>query len=52
MQIDPFLSPCPKLKTKWIKDFQIKPDTRYDDSNRRERQKKKTSKTLAQGEIS
>jgi len=27
MQIDPFLLPCTKLKSKWIKDFQIKPDT-------------------------
>ena len=27
MQIDPFLSPCTKLKSKWIKAFHIKPDT-------------------------
>jgi hypothetical protein len=27
MQIDPFLSPCRKLKSKWIKEFHIKPDT-------------------------
>jgi hypothetical protein len=27
MQIDPFLSPCTKFKSKWIKDFQIKQDT-------------------------
>ena len=27
MQIDPFLSPCTKLKFKWIKDVHIKPDT-------------------------
>jgi hypothetical protein len=26
MQIDPFLSPCSKLKSKWIKDLHIKPD--------------------------
>ena len=26
-QIDPFLSPCTKLKSKWIKDLHIKPDT-------------------------
>jgi hypothetical protein len=26
-KIDPFLSPCIKLKSKWIKDFHIKPDT-------------------------
>jgi hypothetical protein len=27
MQIDPFLSPCTKLKFKWMKDLHIKPDT-------------------------
>ena len=27
MQIDPFLSPCTKLKFKWIKDLHIKQDT-------------------------
>jgi hypothetical protein len=27
MQIDLFLSPCTKLKFKWIKDIHIKPDT-------------------------
>jgi hypothetical protein len=27
MQIEPFLPPCTKLKTKWIKDFHIKSDT-------------------------
>jgi hypothetical protein len=26
MPIDPFLSPCTKLKSKWIKDLHIKPD--------------------------
>jgi hypothetical protein len=26
MQIDPFLSSCTKLKSKWIKDIHIKPD--------------------------
>ena len=26
MQIDPVLSPCIKLKSKWIKDLHIKPD--------------------------
>jgi hypothetical protein len=26
MKIDPFLSPCTKLKSKWIKDLHIKPD--------------------------
>ena len=27
MKIDPFLSPCTKLKAEWIKDLHIKPDT-------------------------
>ena len=27
MRIDPFLSPCTKLKSRWIKDLHIKPDT-------------------------
>jgi hypothetical protein len=27
MQIDPYLSPCTKLKSKWIIDLNIKPDT-------------------------
>ena len=27
MRIDPFLSPCTRLKSKWIKDLHIKPDT-------------------------
>ena len=27
MLIDPFLSPCTKLNSKWIKDLHIKPDT-------------------------
>jgi hypothetical protein len=27
MKIDPFLSPCIKLKSKWIKNLNIKPDT-------------------------
>ena len=27
MRIDPFLSPCTKLKSKWIKELHIKPDT-------------------------
>jgi hypothetical protein len=27
MQIDPFLSPCTKLKSRWIKDLHIKPVT-------------------------
>jgi hypothetical protein len=27
MNIDPYFSPCAKLKSKWIKDLKIKPDT-------------------------
>jgi hypothetical protein len=27
MQIDPFLSPCTKLKSKWIKELYLKPET-------------------------
>ena len=27
MQIDPFLSPCTKPKSKWVKGLHIKPDT-------------------------
>jgi hypothetical protein len=27
MQIDPLLSPCTKLKSKWVKELHIKPDT-------------------------
>jgi hypothetical protein len=27
MQICPFLSPCTKINSKWIKDLHIKPDT-------------------------
>ena len=27
MRIDPFLSPCTKIKSKWIKELHIKPDT-------------------------
>ena len=27
MVINPFLSPCTNLKSKWIKDLHIKPDT-------------------------
>jgi hypothetical protein len=27
MQINPFLSPCTKLKSKWIKDLHKKPNT-------------------------
>jgi hypothetical protein len=27
MKIEPYLSPCSNLKSKWIKDLNIKPDT-------------------------
>jgi hypothetical protein len=27
MRIDPFLSPCTKVKSKWIKELQVKPET-------------------------
>jgi hypothetical protein len=27
MQIDPFLSPCTKVKSKWIKELHLKPET-------------------------
>ena len=27
MRIDPFLSPCTKVKSKWIKELRIKPET-------------------------
>ena len=27
MHMDPFLSPCTKINSKWIKDLHIKPDT-------------------------
>jgi hypothetical protein len=27
MKIAPFLSPCTKVKSKWIKEFHIKPET-------------------------
>jgi hypothetical protein len=29
MKIDLYLSPCTKLKSKWIKDLNIKPDILY-----------------------
>ena len=27
MQVDPFLSPCTKVKSKWIKELHVKPET-------------------------
>jgi hypothetical protein len=34
MQINPFISPCTKLKSKWIKDLHIKPE--HNETNRTE----------------
>jgi hypothetical protein len=47
MQIDPFLSPCTKLKSKWIEDFHIKTDTL-----KLRRKWGRASNTWAQGKIS
>jgi hypothetical protein len=27
MKVDPYLSPCTELKSKWIKNLNVKPDT-------------------------
>ena len=48
MKIDPYLSPCTKLKSKWIKDLNIKPDILY----LIEEKVGKTLELLEQGEIS
>jgi hypothetical protein len=37
MQIDPFLSPCTKLKSKWIKELHIKPETLIGESGEESR---------------
>ena len=47
MQIDPFLSPCTKLKSKWIKDLHIKPDI----LNLIEEKVGKSLKNMGTGEI-
>jgi hypothetical protein len=47
MQIDSFLSPCKKLKSKWIKDLHIKPDT----LKLRENKVGKSPKHMGTGEI-
>jgi hypothetical protein len=47
-RIDPFLSPCTKLKSKWIKDLHIKPET----LKLIEEKVGKASKIWAQGENS
>jgi hypothetical protein len=46
MKIDPFLSPCTKIKSKWIKDLHIKPDT----LQCREENVKKSLKHMGTGE--
>jgi hypothetical protein len=40
MQIDPFLSPCRKLKSKWTKDLHRKPDTLKKEKKRKEKKRK------------
>jgi hypothetical protein len=47
MKIDPYLSPCTKLKSKWIKNLNIKPHTR----NLVEENVGKGLELIAQGEI-
>jgi hypothetical protein len=48
MKIEPYLSPCTKLKSKWIKDLYIKLDT----LKLIEEKWEVALNTLAQGEIS
>jgi hypothetical protein len=48
MKIDPYLSPCTKLKSKWIKDLSIKPDT----LNIIEEKVAKSLELISTGEIS
>jgi hypothetical protein len=47
MQIDPFLSPCTKLKSKWIRDLHIKPDM----LNLIEKKVRKSLEHISTGEI-
>ena len=47
MKIDPYLSPGTKLKSKWIKDLHIKPDT----LNLIEEKVAKNLKHIGSGEI-
>jgi hypothetical protein len=47
MKIDQYLSPCTKLKSKWIKDFNIKPDT----LNLIEDKVERVFNSLAQGKL-
>ena len=48
MQIDPFLSPCTKVKSTWINELHIKPET----VKLIEEKVGKASKIWAQGKIS
>jgi hypothetical protein len=48
MEIDPFLSPCTKVKSKWIKELHIKPET----AKLIDEKVGKTSKIWEQGENS
>jgi hypothetical protein len=48
MKKDPYLAPCTKLKFKWIKNLNIKPDT----LNLREEEWERALDSLAQGKIS
>ena len=48
MRIDPFLSPCKKLKSKWIKELHIKPER----VKLIEEKVRKASKIWAQGKNS
>jgi len=45
MIIGPYLSPCTKLKSKWIKDLNIKPDT----LNQTEEKVRKSLKHIGKG---
>jgi hypothetical protein len=48
MKIDPYLSPCTKLKSKWIKDLNTKPDS----LNRIEEKVGESLEHISTGEIS
>jgi hypothetical protein len=49
MQTDPFLSPCTKLKSMWIKKLHRKPESL---KLKEEKMGKKSSKIWAQGKFS
>jgi hypothetical protein len=48
MKMNPYLSSCTKLKYKWIKDFNVKPDT----LNLIEEKVRKSLKIIGKGEFS